>query len=166
MTWPSPIVCQSLDLEKETFRCDSCFPYKVHFLYIKDIWFAWPKYVQINLSLTSSLARPAQLSVVFEVNTIHQSNFQSTSLVSKKRKDTWIYEVTNTKPLKNRLKTRSYTCRSLWTAGRRDSTVFGVVNDTTTTKVVNRACAVHGISLPVVVVVLKFPIISRKTSSC
>ena len=86
MTWPSPSVCQSLDLEKETFRCDSCFPYEVHFLYIKDIWFAWPKYVQINLSLTSSLARPAQLSVVFEVNTIHQSNFQSTSLVRRKKK--------------------------------------------------------------------------------
>ena len=65
--------------------------------------------------------------------------------------------------MKNRLKTGSYTCRSLWTAGRRDSTVFGVVDDTTTTKFVNRACAVHGISLPVVVdkavvVVLKFPI--------
>ena len=74
------------DLEKETFRCDSCFPYKVHFLYIKDIWFAWPKYGQINLSLTSSLGRPAQLSVVFEVNTIHQSNFQSTSLVRRKKK--------------------------------------------------------------------------------
>ena len=42
------------------------------------------------------------------------------------------------------------------------SLVFGVVDDTTTTKFVNRACAVHGISLPVVVdkvvvVVLKFP---------
>ena len=86
MTWPSPIVCQSLDLGKETFRCDSCFPYKVHFLYFKDIWFAWPKYVQINLLLKSSLARPAQLSVVFEVNTIHRSNFQSTSLVSRKKK--------------------------------------------------------------------------------
>ena len=64
--------------------------------------------------------------------------------------------------MKNRLKTGSYTCRSLWTAGRRDSTVFGVVDDTTTTKFVNRACAVHSISLPVVVdkvvvVVLKFP---------
>ena len=50
----------------------------------------------------------------------------------------------------------------MWTAGRRDSTVFGVVDDTTTTKFVNRACAVHGILLPVVVdkvvvVVLKFP---------
>ena len=127
MTWPSPSVCQSLDLEKETFRCDSCFPYKVHFLYIKDTWFAWPKYVQINLSLTSSLARPAQLSVVFEVNTIHQSNFQSTSLVSrKKEKIPGFTRWKNTKPLKNRLKTRSYTCRSLWTAGRRDSTVCTV----------------------------------------
>ena len=40
--------------------------------------------------------------------------------------------------------------------------MFGVVDDTTTTKFANRACAVHGISLPVVVdkvvvVVLKFP---------
>ena len=41
--------------------------------------------------------------------------------------------------------------------------MFGVVDDTTTTPFANRACAVHGISLPVVVdkvvvVVLKFPI--------
>ena len=71
MRWPSPSVCQSLDLEKETFWCDSCFPYKVYFLYIKDIWFALPKYVQINLSLTSSLARPPQLLSFFEVKTIH-----------------------------------------------------------------------------------------------
>ena len=67
MRWPSPSVCQSLDLEKETFWCDSCFPYKVYFLYIKDIWFALPKYVQINLSLTSSLAWPPQLLSFFEV---------------------------------------------------------------------------------------------------
>ena len=57
----------------------------------------------------------------------------------------------------------------MWTAGRRDSTVFGVVDDTTTTKFVNRACAVHGISLPVVVdkvvvVILKFPIVFRGSS--
>ena len=44
----SPSVCQSLDLEKGTFWCDSCFPYKVYFLYSKDIWFGLPKYVQIN----------------------------------------------------------------------------------------------------------------------
>ena len=44
----SPSVCQSLDLEKGTFWCDSCFPYKVYFLYRKDIWFGLPKYVQIN----------------------------------------------------------------------------------------------------------------------
>ena len=69
------------------------------------------------------------------------------------------------KALEKSLKTGSYTCRSLWIAGRRESTVFGVVDDTTTTKFVNRACAVHGISLPVVVdkvvvVVLKFPIVT------
>ena len=45
--------------------------------------------------------------------------------------------------------------------------MFGVIDDTTTTKFVNRACAVHGISLPVVVdkvivVVLKFPIIELR----
>ena len=39
--------------------------------------------------------------------------------------------------------------------------MFGVVDDTTMTKFVNRACAVLGISLPVVVVVLKFPIDSE-----
>ena len=53
---------------KETFRCYSCFPYKVYFLYIKD----FPKYVQIHLSLTSLLARPPQLFSFFEVlKTIH-----------------------------------------------------------------------------------------------
>ena len=120
MTWPSPSVCQSLDLEKETFRCDGCFPHEFHFLYIKGIWFAWPKYAQINLSLTSSLARPAQLSVVFEVNTIHQSNFQSTSLVRRKRKDTWIYEVKKYKALEKSLKNKELylpklvDCRTTW----------------------------------------------------
>ena len=71
MRWPSPSICQCLDLEKETFWCDSYFPNKVYFLYIKDTWFALPKYVQINLSLTSSLARPPQLLSFFEVKTIH-----------------------------------------------------------------------------------------------
>ena len=47
--------------------------------------------------------------------------------------------------------------------------MFGVVDDTTTTKFVNRACAVHGISLPVVVdkvvvVVLKFPNVTIRTT--
>ena len=85
MRWPSPSVCQSLDFEKETFWCDSCFPYKVYFLYIKDIWFALPKYVQINLSRTSSFAWPPDLLSFFEVKTIHQSNFQSTWLVRRKK---------------------------------------------------------------------------------
>ena len=45
--------------------------------------------------------------------------------------------------------------------------MFGVVDDTTKTKFVNCACAVHGISLSVVVdkvvvVVLKFPNMKRK----
>ena len=40
--WASPSVCQSLDLEKETFLCDSGFPYKVYFLCIKDKWMASP----------------------------------------------------------------------------------------------------------------------------
>ena len=37
-------------------------------------------------------------------------------------------------------------------------TLFGVIDDTTATKFTGRACAVHSNSLPVVVVVLKFPI--------
>ena len=50
----------------------------------------------------------------------------------------------------------------MWIAGRRDSTLFGVVDDTTTTKFTGRPYAVHCQSLPVVVdkvvvVVLKFP---------
>ena len=72
MRWLSPSVCQSLDLEKETFWCDSCFPYKVYFLSIKDMWFALPKCIQINLSLMSSLARPMQLLSFFEVKTIQK----------------------------------------------------------------------------------------------
>ena len=31
---------------KRHIWCDSCFPWKVYFLYIKDIWFALPKYTQ------------------------------------------------------------------------------------------------------------------------
>ena len=50
----------------------------------------------------------------------------------------------------------------MWVAGRRDSTSFGVVDDTTTTKFTSRACAVQCNLLPVVVdqavvVVRKFP---------
>ena len=72
------------------------------------------------------------------------------------------------KALEKSLKNRELYLPKLVVAGRRDSTVFGVVDDTTTTKFVNRACAVHGISLPVVVdkvvvVVLKFPNICHKT---
>ena len=60
------------------------------------------------------------------------------------------------------LKQWIYTCQSLWIAGRRGSTLFGVVDDTTTTKFGGRACALHCNSLlvvvvKVVVVVLKFP---------
>ena len=43
-----------------------------------------------------------------------------------------------------------YTCRSLWIAQRRESTLFGVVDDSTTTKFARRASPVHCISLPVV----------------
>ena len=49
--------------------------------------------------------------------------------------------------------------------------MFGVVDETTTTKFASRACAVHCPSLPVVVdkvvvVVLKFPNRSQMTSKC
>ena len=46
----------------------------------------------------------------------------------------------------------------MWIAGRRDSTLFGVVDDTITMKFTGRTCSVHCNSLPVVVGVLKFPI--------
>ena len=80
----------------------------------------------------------------------------------KKRTIPGFTRIKNAKDFKNRLKQWIYTCRSLWIAGRRDSTLFGVVDDTTTTKFTGRACAVHCNSLPVVVdkvvvVVLKFP---------
>ena len=42
--------------------------------------------------------------------------------------------------------------------------VIEPIDDTTTTKFTNRACAVHCNSLPVVVVVLKFPNIFRITT--
>ena len=91
MRWPSPSVCQSLDSEEETFWCNSCLTYKVYFPNIKDIWFASPKYVQINLSLTSSLARPPQLLSFFEVRRISRI-FNQHRLLGEKRNDTWIYE--------------------------------------------------------------------------
>ena len=59
---------------------------------------------------------------------------------------------------KNPFKQWIYNCRRLWIAGRRDSTLFAVIDDTTTTKFTSRACTVHCNSLSVVVVVLKFPI--------
>ena len=62
----------------------------------------------------------------------------------------------NAKDFTNRLKQWIYTCRSLWIAGRCDSALFGVVDDTKTTKFTGCACAVHCNSLPVVVV-LTFP---------
>ena len=91
-------------------------------------------------------------------------------MLEEKRKDTWIYEDKKMqRTSKIALKQWIYTCRSLWIAGRRDSTLFGVVDDTTTTKFTGRACAVHCNSLPVVVdkvvvVVLKFPNV-RKSSA-
>ena len=58
----------------------------------------------------------------------------------------------------------------MWIAGRRDSTLFGVVDDTTTTTFTGRVCAVHCNSLSVVVkkvvvVVLRFPIVIVKQLS-
>ena len=132
-------------------------------IYIEDIWFALPKYVQINFSLTSLLARPPQLLSFFEVKTIHCSTLLvefsiDIACSEKKRNDTWIYEDNKkTMDFKNRLKQWIYPSRSLWIAGRPDSTLFGVVDDTTTTKFTGRACAVYCNSLPVVVEVLKFP---------
>ena len=67
-----PVFSQSTDVVVVNFVVvlkfpsrDSCFPYKVYFLYIKDIWFALPKYVQINLSqFTYEFARSVSSAVV------------------------------------------------------------------------------------------------------
>ena len=69
-------------------------------------------------------------------------------MLGEKRKDTWIYEDKKYKVLEKSLKNKEL--------------YLPKHHDTTTTKFANRACAVHGISLPVVVdrvvvVVLKFP---------
>jgi len=74
------------------------------------------------------------------------------------------------KRLQKSLKTVDFTCRSLWIAGRRDSTLFGVVDNSMTTKFTGRACAVHCDSLLVVVdqavvVILKFPHVSTVTDN-
>ena len=57
----------------------------------------------------------------------------------------------NAKDFKNRLKQWIYSYRSLRIAGRRNSQLFGVADDTTTTKFTGCACAVHCNSLQVVV---------------
>ena len=121
MRWPRSSVCQSLDLEKETFRCDSCFPSKVYFLCIKDKWFAFRKYVQINLALTSSLHGPPQLLSFFQVKTIHWSNFQPTTLVKRKKGRIPAFtKIKNAKNFKNRLKAKDLHlpklvgCRTTW----------------------------------------------------
>ena len=80
---------QSLDFEKETFWCDSCFPYKVYFLYIKDIWFALPKYVQINLSqFTYAFARSASSAVVILQSKINSLVEFSTNIACLEKKGT------------------------------------------------------------------------------
>ena len=90
--------------------------------------------------------------------------FSQHRLLGEKGKDIWIYEDKKMqRTLKNSLKNRGFIPVEACEAGRRDWTVFGVVDETTTTKFASRACAVHCISLPVVVdkvvlVVLKFPI--------
>ena len=104
----------------------------------------------------------AELAIDSEAMMGEKNNcFSKIQLVGQKYRE-------KTKDLKNSLKQWIYTCRSLWNAGRRDCTLFGVVGDTTPTKFTGRACAVHGISLPVVVdkvvvVVLKFPIVDCRT---
>ena len=120
MRWLSPSVCQSLDWEKETFWCDSCFPYKVYFLYIQDTWFALPKYVQINLSLTSSLAWPPQLLSFFEVKQFISRIFNQHRLLGEKRNDTWIHEDKEMQRTSRSLKTvdiylpKLVYCRTTW----------------------------------------------------
>ena len=90
--------------------------------------------------------------------------FNQHRLLGEKRNDILIYEDKKMQRTSiNGLKQWIYACQSLWIAGRRDSTLFGVVYLTTTTEFTSRACAVHCKALPVVVVVLKFPIVKERT---
>ena len=83
--------------------------------------------------------------------------FSQHRLLGEKRKDTWIYEDKKMqRTLKKSPQNRGFIPAEACEAGRRDWAVFGVVDETTTTKFASRTCAVHFISLPVVVV-LKFP---------
>ena len=84
MRWPSPSICQSLDLEKETCWCDSCFPYKVYFLYIKHIWFALPK--RTNKFITYKLACSASTAVGFEVKQFISLIFKQHRLLGEKKR--------------------------------------------------------------------------------
>ena len=59
----------------------------------------------------------------------------------------------------------------MWIAGRRDSTLFGVVHDTTTKKFAGCACVLYCISLPdvvdkVVVVVLNCSLLRESCCPC
>ena len=133
------------------------------------------KYVQINLSLTSSLARPLQVLSLFEVKSIHQSNFQSTSLVRRKKGTIpGFTRIRKCKGLKKIAENSGFIPAEA--CGLQDDVILlslaSSTIDTMTTKFTGRACAVQCNSLrptstdvdQVVVVVLKFPI--KKAAAC
>ena len=94
MRWPSPSVCQSLDFEKETFWCDSCFPYKVYFLYIKDIIMICLTQIRTNKFITYEFARSVSAAFVIlrSKNPFISRICNQHRLLGEKRNDTWIYE--------------------------------------------------------------------------
>ena len=86
MRWPILSVCQSLDLKKKTFWCDSCFPYKVYFLYIKDIWFAFPE-IRTTKFITYEFARSASTAHCC-LRSKHNSSVEfSINIVCKEKKE-------------------------------------------------------------------------------
>ena len=121
MRWPSPSVCQSWDLEKETFRYDSCFPYDVHFLYIRDIWFAFPE-IRTTTFITYEFARSASTAHCC-LRSKHNSSVEfSINIVCKEKKERipGFTRIKNTKTLKKSLKNRELylpklvDCRTTW----------------------------------------------------
>ena len=126
--------------------------------------------MRTNKFITYEFARSASTVVVILRSKNNSLVEFSISIACQEKKGTipGFTRIRKCKDFKNGLKQ--------WNAGRRDSTLFGVVDETTTTKFTGRACAGRCNLLPVVVdkvvvVVPKFPIIvlwttlSRSTMS-
>ena len=109
--------------KRDILMRESCFPCKVYFLYIKDIWFALPKYVQINLSqFTYEFARSASSAVVILQSKINSFVEFSINIARLEKKGTipWFRRTRKCKGLQKSLKTvdlylpKLVDCRTTW----------------------------------------------------